>query len=79
VSVIGIAIFQFAFTCEGYMPSECNLPSPFSTQLGSFHFTEDRVGVRRPQGSWGNFVRCSAFDIRGSQVHGEVVLRRQGM
>jgi hypothetical protein len=27
--------------------------------------------VRRPQGSWGNFIGCSAFDIRGSQVHGE--------
>jgi hypothetical protein len=57
VSVIGIAIFQFAFTCEGYMPSECNLPSPFSTQLGSFHFTEDRAGVRRSSGFRGRSCR----------------------
>jgi hypothetical protein len=34
--------------------------------------------VRRPQGSWGNFVGCSAFEIRVSQVHGEMVLKVQG-
>jgi hypothetical protein len=47
VSVNGIAIFQFPFTCERYATSERNLRSPFLTQLVNlFPLTEVRAGVR---------------------------------
>ena len=44
MSVNGIAIFQFPFTCERYATSERNLRSPFLTQLVNL-FPSQRLGL----------------------------------